>query len=305
MREYKGCAIRFLAGMLLVLSAGSGVLLAGDYEAGIEQQRREKDRDIRVELIGPFTAIGQASLRSNKAIRVAVRPDTLLLDTPTADVGMPTLEVTWKQKAEEVYLRIPMGGQFMLGRNRIGPVPTTMAPNDTLRAGRFLLQVYRGKTGARIMAFDPARASRMNFKGLHYFPVSADWKVEALVETIAEPDTVTMLTSLGLNKQYLQQSHLHFMTPQGTEQSLTLFVPLNGPEYGFIPFADATSGGESYGAGRYLDVEPPVAGQETMIIDFNQAYNPYCAYTEYYNCPIPPAENQLTVAVEAGEKRYK
>ncbi|MCB2198573.1 DUF1684 domain-containing protein [bacterium] len=305
MRLYTGSVMKFLVGVLLLLGAGSSTLFAGDYETSVLQDRRAKDRDIRLDLIGPFTAIGQASLRTGKALRVAVRPDTLLLDTPTADVGIPTLEVTWKKEEGAVYLRIPMGGQFMLGRNRIGPVPTTMAPGDTLRAGRFLIQVYRGATSARIMAFDPARASRMNFKGLHYFEPDEAWKVEALVETISDPDTVTMTTSLGLSKHYLQHSRLHFMTPQGTEQSATLFVPLNGAQYGFLPFTDVTSGEESYGAGRYLDVDPPAPGQESMVLDFNMAYNPYCAYTNHYNCPIPPAENQLTVAVEAGEKRYK
>ena len=305
MRVSSDSRVGIFLGLLLVLGMGFTPLFAGEYETGVERQRQEKDREIRFDVIGPFTAIGQTSLRSGKALRVALRPDTLLLDMPTADIGIPTLEVTWKKESGDVYLRIPMGGQFMLGRTRIGPVPTKMAPGDTLRAGRFLLQVYRGAKTARIMAFDPARPSRMNFKGLHYFEPNEQWKVEALVETISDPDTVTMVTSLGLNKYYLQHSRLHFMTPAGTEQSLTLFVPLGGEAYGFLPFTDATSGGESYGGGRYLDVEPPAPGQETMIIDFNEAYNPYCAYTSHYNCPIPPAENQLTIRVEAGEKSYK
>lgn len=291
--------------VMVVLSSVSAFSAEEVTTASILEARQEKDHEIRLESIGPFTAMGQAELRSGKAMRVALRPDTLLLDRPTADIGIPTVEVTWKKETGDVYVRIPMGGRFFLGRQMLTPVPMKMQPGDTLRAGRFLLQVYRGKTTARIMAFDPSHPKRLHFKGLHYFAPNAAWRVEALVERVAEPDTVAMTTSLGLTKYYLQHSKLHFPTPEGIDQTLTLFVPLAGEPYGFIPFTDATTGNESYGAGRYLDLEPPAEGQETMMIDFNDAYNPYCAYTDHYNCPIPPAENQLTVAVEAGEKSYK
>ena len=114
-----------------------------------------------------------------------------------------------------------------------------------------------------------------------------------------------MTTSLGLRKFYVRHALLHFCAPDGSEQTLTLFRPSSGAEYGFVPFTDATSGVETYGAGRYMDVEIPASGVESMILDFNRAYNPYCAYTHYYNCPIPPSENALSIEVKAGEKAYK
>ena len=297
--------ILFQGLLFLLLFLASGTVAASEYEAQLRQERQQKDHDIRLEQIGPFTAFGQESLKDGKAMRVAVRPDTLLLDLPTADVGIPTLEVTWKRNQGSVYVRIPMGGQFHVGRRRVGPVPMQIQPGDTIRAGRFLLQVYRGAKTARLMAFDPSHRSRLEFRELNYFPIDKKWAVEALVEHLSEPDTVAMTTSLGLTKYYLRHSRLHFTTPVGIDQSLTLFVPVSGEEYGFLPFSDATSGGESYGGGRYIDLEPPEKGQKTMIVDFNRAYNPYCAYTHFYNCPIPPEENQLSVAVEAGEKVYK
>ena len=70
-----------------------------------------------------------------------------------------------------------------------------------------------------------------------------------------------------------------------------------------ILFTDATTGKESYSTGRYLDLDAPVDG--LYVIDFNRAYNPYCSYTDVYNCPIPPRENRLGVAIRAGEKRYR
>jgi uncharacterized protein (DUF1684 family) len=75
-------------------------------------------------------------------------------------------------------------------------------------------------------------------------------------------------------------------------------------EYLFVPFGDATSGFESYGGGRYIEFYISDIKNNKVIIDFNKAYNPYCAYTTGYNCPIPPAENLLTVAIPAGEKNY-
>jgi uncharacterized protein (DUF1684 family) len=78
-----------------------------------------------------------------------------------------------------------------------------------------------------------------------------------------------------------------------------------GPYRGtlFLAFADATSANETYGAGRYLDVKK-IPGASSIILDFNQSYNPYCAYSEKYSCPFPPRENVLKIAVRAGEKKY-
>jgi len=72
----------------------------------------------------------------------------------------------------------------------------------------------------------------------------------------------------------------------------------------FIPFADVTSGDETYGTGRYIDISTKDIINNTVVIDFNKAYNPYCAYSNGYNCPIPPAENYLAVAIKAGERSF-
>jgi len=76
-------------------------------------------------------------------------------------------------------------------------------------------------------------------------------------------------------------------------------------DYLFIPFTDNTSGNESYGGGRYLDYKISDIKNNKLLLDFNKAYNPYCAYTTGYNCPIPPAENDLKVAIKAGEKAFE
>ena len=83
----------------------------------------------------------------------------------------------------------------------------------------------------------------------------------------------------------------------------SLSAPLDAHYFTFIPFVDAQAGKETYGAGRYLD--PEVLPDGRLVLDFNLAYNPYCAYNERYSCPIPPAENRLEAVIQAGEKSYK
>jgi len=86
------------------------------------------------------------------------------------------------------------------------------------------------------------------------------------------------------------------------EITLTLFKDLHGAEL-FLPFADATSGHETYSAGRYID--PHMLPDGRVEVDFNYAYNPYCAYNERWSCPLTPAENRIKVEVRAGEKNFE
>lgn len=110
-------------------------------------------------------------------------------------------------------------------------------------------------------------------------------------------DTITLDTSTGETRVFRRAGFLNFPV-DGKPAKLTLFVDSNGY---FLPFRDATSGTETYGAGRYL--EPEESGGKIRV-DFNYAYNPYCAYSEHFSCPLPPRENWLTVAIRAGEKVY-
>lgn len=140
---------------------------------------------------------------------------------------------------------------------------------------------------------------RLAFDGLKYF--EPDEALE-LVLTI-EPDdggTVEVQTSDGATRHYTRAGVVSFEV-NGTETQLTLFTAGGSPGY-FLPFRDATSGNASYGAGRYLDLDDAVDGK--VEVDFNMAYNPYCAYSDEYSCPLPPGENWLTVPIRAGEKTY-
>lgn len=139
---------------------------------------------------------------------------------------------------------------------------------------------------------------RAAFTGLRYFPENPALRFELALERVTSGDTITLDTSTGESRVFRRAGFLNFSV-DGKPARLTLFVDSNGS---FLPFRDATSGTETYGAGRYL--EPEEVGSGIFRVDFNYAYNPYCAYAEHYSCPLPPRENWLHVPIRAGERAY-
>lgn len=137
-----------------------------------------------------------------------------------------------------------------------------------------------------------------HFSGLNYFPENPDLRFEISITPFPDFEKVELPTSTGDVKTYTRYSRFSFKV-EGKEVQLTLFSSPNGY---FLPFVDALAGSETYGAGRYLDPEQLPNGK--FLIDFNLAYNSYCAYNEFWNCPIPPAENRLAVPIRAGEKNF-
>lgn len=140
---------------------------------------------------------------------------------------------------------------------------------------------------------------KVNFLGLNYFPENESLSFELEIQQFEEQKTIQMQTSTGDLQEYVHHGRIKFPV-NGQEAALTVYKNDHGY---FIPFVDANAGKITYGAGRYLD--PPELPNGKLLIDFNHAYNPYCAYNELYSCPLPPAENCLDVAIEAGEKNFK
>jgi uncharacterized protein (DUF1684 family) len=146
-------------------------------------------------------------------------------------------------------------------------------------------------------------AEREAFTGLPYFPVDPALRFEGLTlepYTGGEPSTFQIPTSDGKLRPAHRAGVLAFELGAVRHQ-LTGYTFDDGEGEGiFVPFLDATSGTESYGAGRYLDIEPEHDG--TYTLDFNLAYHPSCVYDPRYSCPLTPAENRLPIRVEAGER---
>lgn len=147
-----------------------------------------------------------------------------------------------------------------------------------------------------------------SFRGLDFFPVDTSYIVNAeFVRTPAEPP-FAMKTSTDRLPIYVKYGELYFEL-EGKQLKLNVYQNqelIQDPEYFdylFLPFTDLTNGNSTYGGGRYLDMRIPDSSK--VVLDFNKAYNPYCAYSGKYSCPVPPEENDLEVEIPAGVKSYK
>ncbi len=143
-----------------------------------------------------------------------------------------------------------------------------------------------------------------------FYPVSEKYKVTAMFEKSTDRKWLNMETSGTIKKTFSVYGVLYF-TINDTNVALTIYQSqnlVNNAEYKdylFIPFTDRSSGEETYPAGRYIDLKTTDIINNRAVIDFNKAYNPYCAYvSDKYNCPIPPKENHLAVTIAAGEKTF-
>lgn len=146
-----------------------------------------------------------------------------------------------------------------------------------------------------------------HFEGLIYFDPDPSYRIKALLKPFDKQDTFKMVTTTDRKPEYIRFARALF-TLNKKQHELEVYRNvelLDQPQYVdylFIPFTDKTSGEESYGGGRYIDLQLP--GGDSLIIDFNYAYNPYCAYNSNYSCPVPPLVNHLNTAIKAGEKAF-
>ena len=146
-------------------------------------------------------------------------------------------------------------------------------------------------------------------KYIHFYTIDESYRVTTSFERINDAKGFDMNTASGMKQKYFHYGLLTFKLHDSLihlyiYQSASLMKQKKYKDYLFVPFGDATSGFESYGGGRYLDFTISDIKDNKLVIDFNKAYNPYCAYTTGYNCPIPPKENLLSVSIPAGEKNY-
>ena len=143
------------------------------------------------------------------------------------------------------------------------------------------------------------------FAGLAYFPVDREYRFELELREHEDVETLTVETSAGGKQEYLRWGEFQFEL-EGEQQTLQAYKSDSDEDRLWVPFRDETNDETTYGAGRYLDLEPDTHRTDdgTWVLDFNEAYNPTCAYNEAYECPLIPMENWLDVPVEAGEKAY-
>jgi hypothetical protein len=146
---------------------------------------------------------------------------------------------------------------------------------------------------------------RKIFSELPFYPIDTDWVISAAIERIIDEDAFEMETTtdrLPLYSPYYRATFSIDSIPVSLTiyQSEDLKTREGYENYLFLPFTDATNGSETYGGGRYIDLK--ISEGDSLTIDFNRAYNPYCAYNKKYSCPIPPRENDINIPIKAGVK---
>lgn len=191
--------------------------------------------------------------------------------------------------------------------DRLELLPDTAGGPTVLALGslRFWVIERGGRLGVRVS--DLESPALEGFPGLDFFPVAPEWRIEARLER-RPGATVAMPNVLGQVQDLRSPGTLVFEAPASVGGGELRLVPTQGApgEPLFLVFADATNGRTTYGGGRFLYADPPAPDdpEGRVVLDFNRAYNPPCAFTAFATCPLPPEPNELEVAVEAGERRF-
>ncbi len=217
--------------------------------------------------------------------------------------GAPALVGTFTRSGSAVSFQPAAGVSVLLkGQLFSGGAVKADAPGvdpDVLKVGRFSFQVIaRGdELGVRIK--DPDAHARKEFKGIPTYPASSKWRIRARWEPVAAPTTMEVPNVLG-RIEAMNVPGTAVFSVNGKDYRLTPVLEEGIPQLFFV-FADETNRTDTYGAGRFLYTDQPKDGY--VVLDFNRAYNPPCAFSPFATCPLPPRQNRLALRVEAGEKR--
>ncbi len=176
----------------------------------------------------------------------------------------------------------------------------TSGPDKVVFGSRAFVVIKRGERYA-IRMWDSTAETRKNFKDIERYPVSRSWRIEARWEKYKKPKMIKLASVIPnvVNESFVPGAAVFSIN--GKECRLEPVIE-DGTDELFFIFADKTNGSETYDAGRFLYAEAPK--DRTIILDFNKAYNPPCAFTQYATCPLPPAGNRLKVSIKAGEKKF-
>jgi uncharacterized protein (DUF1684 family) len=256
------------------------------YRATIEDWRAEREARLRAE-DGWLAVAGLHWLREGESSLGTDAGNDVVLPAGSAPARAGTLRLR--------------GGRVTLTLAEAAPAgERAIAPDgdDVVAVGRLRLSVIErsGRLGLRVR--DPEAPRRRGFQGLAWFPVDASYRVDARFVPARGGRTIEVANVLGDLLRMPSPGHVEFSLG-GRALRLDPVLEEGSPRLFFI-FRDATAGRETYPAGRYLYAEPPESGRVTL--DFNKAYSPPCAFTDFATCPLPPPQNRLAVAVAAGEK---
>lgn len=269
-------------GLLLSACGGAPALPAGWTEVESAQFQQVHDQQIG-SAHGPLSTVASHYVAPGQTLALGIDDGAV---STTAPAGEPRVVV----EVAEPTARCLEG---------CGPTPMEVSPGQLTALGRFSLSMSPQSGSLRILVHDPEAVAAAGYDGVPWFPMRPDLIVAGRFEADTARPSVELSTSRGLSKSFVRAGTI---TARVGDQTVSLVGYQSGPDGSplLVPFTDATTGDTTYPVGRYLEVQVEPNG--VAVLDFNRATNPWCVYSEHYNCPVPPADNGLAMAIEAGER---
>jgi len=289
---------------LLLTSGVTANNVAEDEEAWLKSTHEswtEEDNEFKNSPTSPLAGTSRFEISEVNTIYFSEKDGQLGWSPEKTDQAAFSLinnEDQWKWTRLEADVSLARDGKTMASGS-------FLVAGDTLRAGRFTVEVYLSKDKITALVFDPSTQRLKEFKTLDRFEANAKFALTAEIVKFETPEHLDLITARQRFKKQYRYARLMFEI-DGTELELTAYkhaLEGEGSNSLFIPFTDKTTGKYSYGGGRYLIVDEPAEGNE-VLIDFNLVINPLCSYASIYNCIVPTRENKLPIAILAGVKKY-
>ena len=280
--------------------SSAGVATSGDaaYRKQIQDWRTERVEHLRAPH-GWLSLVGLDWLKDGKNTLGSDKGNDIVLAKAPAHLGIINLDHGKATIALDAKSGATIDGKSTATAELLDDShdkPTTVAYGTV----SFYLVQRGDKYGLRVK--DSEAPTRTHFLGIDYFPVDASWRVEAKWEAYNPPHEVEEPNILGQVDKVVVPGVAVFAR-DGKTYRLEPVIETPGDTNLFLVFGDKTNGRETYGAARFVYTEPPKDGK--VVIDFNKAYNPPCAFTPYATCPLPTAQNRMKLRVTAGEKKYR
>ena len=289
-----------MVGGLVLASLAAGIGADEAYRAEVQKWRA--DREARLKADGGWLSLAGLFWLNEGPNRFGTDPaGDIVLPEGTAPAKAGVFEL----KAGQVSVALLPGASGRLAGQPVSS-PTAMRPDtsgapDVLEMGPLSMNVIKRGDKYGIRLKDKNSAVRRGFLGLKWFDVKEEYRVEARFVSYPQPKPVKVPNVLGQSESMPSPGYAEF-TLNGKSVKLDGVMEDPQAEQLFFILRDQTSGKETYGAGRFLYAELPKAGK--IVLDFNKAYSPPCAFTPYATCPLPPPQNWMPVRVEAGEMAY-
>ena len=268
---------------------------AGTVIEGIDKDRAETAEWLRSSPRSYLAAVNRVDFGQKPALTVGRATDSdVRLESP--DIELHHLRITVEGDRFRVAALDPKAG-FKVGEEI---KREAVLDPSYIQIGRFLLRLSHQRFPA-IIVFDPQSPRFKDYKGLSYFPIDLSYRYELPLTRDPASEKIIILSTRGNRRNAVRVGWFAFLIGKKAYrlEATRLLEPGSGDDDIGVYFRDATSGKESYGVGRYVNAVK--LGNGKYLLDFNQAYNPACAFSNFYNCPVPPKGNTLDAAIRAGE----